>query len=181
MVDDEDIWGKTDDIHNQEWNKLDNDFTNAGYREGITAGKENSLQEGFDEGFATVGVPLGRGVGKLRGIASACIALLTLSGQSAAYPPLTELQNILQCLNQLRFKDLVSPDLQAEDHMKEHLQSDETLSTTAGEEEHDKAINTLEDCKTRLQRVVDKLGLQSIISRITLSQGSSEFDPKVIM
>lgn len=109
-------------------------------------------------------MPLGRDVGKLRGIASACISLLTSSGQAAAYPPLTELQDILRCLNQLRFKDLVSPDLQAEEHMKEHVQSDETLSGTADEEKHNMAINTSRDCKIRLQRIVEQLGLQLIIS-----------------
>ncbi|KAJ7058045.1 hypothetical protein C8F01DRAFT_1149291 [Mycena amicta] len=35
-----------------EWSKISSEFTNAGYREGITAGKESALQEGFDAGFA---------------------------------------------------------------------------------------------------------------------------------
>ncbi|KAI0315889.1 hypothetical protein OF83DRAFT_1164597 [Amylostereum chailletii] len=39
-------------IQDAEWQKLSDDFTNAGYREGITAGKEGALQEGFDAGFA---------------------------------------------------------------------------------------------------------------------------------
>ncbi len=39
----------------------------SGYREGITAGKLSTLQEGFDQAFAEVGVPLGRQVGLLRG------------------------------------------------------------------------------------------------------------------
>jgi hypothetical protein len=38
----------------------------VGYREGITAGKESALQEGFDTGFASVGAPLGRDIGFIR-------------------------------------------------------------------------------------------------------------------
>ncbi|KAG1765907.1 hypothetical protein EDD22DRAFT_978608 [Suillus occidentalis] len=37
-----------------DWAKLSNEFTNSGYREGIIAGKESALQEGFDAGFAHV-------------------------------------------------------------------------------------------------------------------------------
>lgn len=42
-----------------------------GYREGITAGKESTLQQGFDLSFRDVGAPLGRKVGILKGKASA--------------------------------------------------------------------------------------------------------------
>jgi hypothetical protein len=49
------------------------DKSQAGYREGITAGKEGALQEGFDTGFAQTGGPLGRELGLLRGVASALL------------------------------------------------------------------------------------------------------------
>jgi Essential protein Yae1, N terminal len=49
----------------------------AGYREGITAGKEEALQEGFDYGFETYGVPIGREIGMLRGLASALLIFLS--------------------------------------------------------------------------------------------------------
>ncbi|TFY74295.1 hypothetical protein EWM64_g9718 [Hericium alpestre] len=62
--------------HEAEWAKLSSDFTNSGYREGITAGKEDALQEGFDAGFAEVGVPLGQELGLLRGLASALQSFL---------------------------------------------------------------------------------------------------------
>ncbi|KAK0189685.1 hypothetical protein F5146DRAFT_1139093 [Armillaria mellea] len=53
---DEDV---TSDLHGgeAEWNKMSSEFINTGYREGITAGKEAALQEGFDAGFAQVGSP----------------------------------------------------------------------------------------------------------------------------
>jgi hypothetical protein len=53
------------------------DKLQAGYREGITAGKEGALQEGFDTGFAQAGGPLGRELGLLRGVASALLLHLS--------------------------------------------------------------------------------------------------------
>jgi hypothetical protein len=53
------------------------DKSQAGYREGITTGKEGSLQEGFDTGFAQTGGPLGRELGLLRGVASALLLHLS--------------------------------------------------------------------------------------------------------
>ncbi|KDN52144.1 hypothetical protein K437DRAFT_293223 [Tilletiaria anomala UBC 951] len=47
--------------------KLMATFEDTGYREGITAGKLSTLQEGFDEAFADIGVPLGRRLGSLKG------------------------------------------------------------------------------------------------------------------
>ena len=55
------------------------DKSQAGYREGITSGKENALQEGFDTGFSQTGGPLGRELGLLRGLASALHLHLHLS------------------------------------------------------------------------------------------------------
>ena len=49
----------------------------AGYRDGITAGKESALQQGFDAGFAQAGAPRGRELGILRGIASALLLHLS--------------------------------------------------------------------------------------------------------
>ncbi|KAK0554582.1 hypothetical protein OC846_002058 [Tilletia horrida] len=57
-------------------NKTEAQFEDAGYREGITDGKLSSLQAGFDEGFSTVGAPLGRAVGRLRGEATSLLAFV---------------------------------------------------------------------------------------------------------
>lgn len=95
----------------------------AGYREGITAGKESALQEGFDAGFAQVGAPLGRELGMLRGIASALVRFLSLSGPLSS--TLDEARDISAQLASIRYSDIAPPDLEAEAHAREHLESEE--------------------------------------------------------
>ncbi|ROT37573.1 hypothetical protein SODALDRAFT_280284 [Sodiomyces alkalinus F11] len=54
--------------------RLQAEHTTAGYREGVTAGKAESLQAGFDEGFslgAAIGSKAGQLLGLLEGIAQA--------------------------------------------------------------------------------------------------------------
>lgn len=104
------------------WNRISSEFTNAGYREGIIAGKEASLQEGFDSGFANVGVPIGRELGTLRGIASALIAFLSEDGHDPTLSELEEARAIATALSQIRFSDIAPGDLEAEQHAREHLE-----------------------------------------------------------
>lgn len=112
----------TPDAHtaaaDREWNKLSNEFVNAGYREGITAGKESALQEGFDEGFASVGAPLGRRVGVLRGTTNAALAL---AGRRRLADLEAELRDIGRCLAQVKLSSLAPPDVQAIEHAKTHV------------------------------------------------------------
>lgn len=61
----------------------------AGYRGGISAGKEAAQQEGFDMGFADTGTPRGRELGVLRGLAA---AHLHLSPRPAAELGQTQVQ-----------------------------------------------------------------------------------------
>ena len=56
----------------------------TGYREGITAGKLSTLQNGFDHGFNEVGAFLGREVGHLRGQIAALLLLLTSPAPSSS-------------------------------------------------------------------------------------------------
>ncbi|KAF8531107.1 hypothetical protein JB92DRAFT_2853522, partial [Gautieria morchelliformis] len=126
MLEDVDlIWGNVDDIPNREWSKLDDDFTNAGYREGIMAGKESALQEGFDDGFARVGAPLGREIGLLRGAANAAMGFLSSRKSDADLATLerhkTEVLGVIGGLGRLNLVDLAPPDLQAQEHAREHL------------------------------------------------------------
>lgn len=106
-------------------------FEQVGYREGITAGKEAALQEGFDEGFAQTGVPIGRRIGLLRGTSSVLLSILT---SQAPLPHIlapernnlaTEARDISSRLNEIRFSDIAPPDLDAEQHAREHLDSAE--------------------------------------------------------
>ncbi|KAF8644672.1 hypothetical protein AX16_008332 [Volvariella volvacea WC 439] len=117
-----------------EWSKLSNDFTNAGYREGITAGKEASVQEGFDQGFEAVGVPIGRRLGMLRGYASALLSWLTHAGRFNLIPDATaggqgdldgilvDARDIAAQLAKIQFTDIAPVDHEAEAHAREHLE-----------------------------------------------------------
>ncbi|KAF8574327.1 hypothetical protein K439DRAFT_1416020, partial [Ramaria rubella] len=124
----DEVWGETNDIPAQEWSKMDNDFTNAGYREGITAGKEAALQEGFDEGFAQIGAPLGRRLGGLRGAANAALSFMSLLSGEHADAELVErrkneLRDIIGNLERIHLADLAPRDLQAEEHAREHIEN----------------------------------------------------------
>jgi hypothetical protein len=57
----DDIWGDDDDVDheiphsnaeelNREWRARREEFWNSGYREGLEAGKHDTVQGGFDEG-----------------------------------------------------------------------------------------------------------------------------------
>ncbi|KAH9016646.1 hypothetical protein EDB83DRAFT_2321136 [Lactarius deliciosus] len=56
-----------------EWTRLSKNFTTAGYRDGISSGKEVALQEGVDVAFARNGAPRGREPGVLQGVATALL------------------------------------------------------------------------------------------------------------
>lgn len=107
-------------VADREWNKLSTDFMNAGYREGITAGKESALQEGFDDGFASVGAPLGRQVGTLRGTANAALALCLRRQSQSDHALEDELRDIGRCLSNAKLSSLAPPDMQAIEHAKTH-------------------------------------------------------------
>jgi len=106
-----------------EWSRISSEFTNVGYREGITAGKEAALQEGFDAGFADTGAPIGRELGLLRGISSAILALLrsSIDNQESAQ---VDAQEISSGLSKIRFSDIIPRDLEAEEHARQHLQEE---------------------------------------------------------
>ncbi|KAI0372244.1 hypothetical protein BV20DRAFT_1034716 [Pilatotrama ljubarskyi] len=125
-MEDEAFWSSDPKVlQDSEWTKISSEFTNAGYREGITAGKESALQQGFDEGFAQVGAPLGRELGILRGL---CSALISFLGRPQTQPPqaetlLAEVRDIAAQLANVRFSDIAPPDLEALAHAKEHLEN----------------------------------------------------------
>ncbi|RFU73676.1 abc1 domain-containing [Trichoderma arundinaceum] len=60
--------------HPSDMRRLETEHTTAGYREGISAAKERTVQAGFDEGFslgATIGLAAGQLLGTLEGIEDA--------------------------------------------------------------------------------------------------------------
>ncbi|KAG7447322.1 uncharacterized protein BT62DRAFT_892270 [Guyanagaster necrorhizus] len=135
----------TSDLHagEAEWTKMSSEFTNTGYREGITAGKEAALQEGFDAGFAQVGVPIGHELGLLRGIASVLAAFLS----SATDQGQEEARSISSALSSIRFSDIAPRDLEAEEHAREHL---EDGAPELEEIDEKKKMEDLEDMLNRL-------------------------------
>ena len=102
------------------------DKLQAGYREGITAGKEGALQEGFDAGFAQTGAPLGRELGLLRGLASALLHhhhYLSQAQQQQQQQqqqeepgPPSSAQEIVDALAAVRFADIAPPVLEEAGH-----------------------------------------------------------------
>ncbi|KAH8981868.1 hypothetical protein EDB92DRAFT_1952762 [Lactarius akahatsu] len=86
-----------------EWTGLSTNFTTAGYRDGISSGKEAALQEGFDAGFARTGAPRGRELGVLRGLAAALLLYLSRSSP-AAQPAQTRVREIVDKLAAVHFR-----------------------------------------------------------------------------
>ncbi|KAJ6478560.1 hypothetical protein C8R47DRAFT_984248 [Mycena vitilis] len=140
-----------------EWTKISSEFTNAGYREGITAGKESALQEGFDDGFASVGAPLGRNIGFLRGSSSALVAFLNsgLCRHPQKVSMLAEARAIAAGLAVVRFTDVVPRDLEAEAHAKEHLPDDDDPMGDNEELSEKHKMEGLEDMLSRLTAGAD--------------------------
>lgn len=139
-------------LQDSEWTKLSSDFINAGYREGITAGKEGALQEGFDEGFAQTGAPTGRNLGMLRGFASALVSFLGSSsaqGLPGREQLLNEARSISSALSNVRFSDIVPPDMQAIEHAKEHMEDAEDV-VTSEELQEKRNLESLEDLMSRM-------------------------------
>ncbi|PPQ69970.1 hypothetical protein CVT24_003674 [Panaeolus cyanescens] len=153
----DDIWDDSptagNDIQEAEWTRMSNEFTNVGYREGITAGKEAFLQPGFDDGFAKVGVPLGRHIGHLRGISAALVAFFKSSAAPSSpesQEVLKEAQSIATALSHIRFSDVVPRDLEAEQHALEHLH------------DKDEENETVEDIEMENEGLKDKRDVERL-------------------
>ncbi|KJA24953.1 hypothetical protein HYPSUDRAFT_65253 [Hypholoma sublateritium FD-334 SS-4] len=109
-------------LQDVEWSRMSSDFTNVGYREGITAGKEAASQEGFDDGFANVGVPIGHELGLLRGVSSVILSFLK---QTAGFEELaSEAEDVASQLSRIRFSDVMPRDLDAEEHARQHIEAE---------------------------------------------------------
>ncbi|KAF4565569.1 hypothetical protein EYR40_002364 [Pleurotus pulmonarius] len=135
-----------------EWTKISSEFTNAGYREGITAGKEAALQEGFDAGFANLGTPIGRELGILRGFASALLSYIPTLSQTGAINHGVDLEQLLSSarhiassLSKVRFTDIAPRDLEAEEHAREHLDAEGIDMEQNPELEDKRTMEGLED------------------------------------
>lgn len=101
-------------------------------------GKEEALQEGFDDGFAGYGAPSGRDIGTLRGVAAAL--LFYMHNIPASKDPDTEqgdtttrveretqqkeAKMIVSELATVKLLDVLPPDVEALEHAKDHVDAD---------------------------------------------------------
>ncbi|CAB4410149.1 unnamed protein product [Rhizophagus irregularis] len=70
----DDVWASVEDTSEydrimslKEWDHMNRNFGNIGYREGIIEGKDVTIQEGFNNGYVE-GVNIGMEFGRLRGL-----------------------------------------------------------------------------------------------------------------
>ncbi|TFK91954.1 hypothetical protein K466DRAFT_481629 [Polyporus arcularius HHB13444] len=167
-MDDEAFWSSDPNVlRDSEWDKISSEFTTVGYREGITAGKEGALQEGFDDGFARVGAPIGRELGILRGLSSALLAFLSRpastpspatssSSQLSNSPALVnEVRDIAAALANVRFSDIAPPDLEAIAHAREHLETSNAM-------DKDEDAADLTDPAKLNEEIKDKRDMESL-------------------
>src|SRR6202012_3090588 len=121
-------------------------------------GKEDALQTGFDQGFATTGVPLGRRLGLVRGTSA---ALNMFAKQRRLYPELVERTDRLeQEFCQLDWRQLAPID-EALEHAKEHL-GGSSLSELQSSVDHLKALASLEDKVHELISICRELNVPMI-------------------
>jgi hypothetical protein len=95
-------------VRNELWRK-------AGYREGITAGKESTLQSGFDDGYLRFGSPGGKALGQARGQANALLNFWRTNQPELA----SQAQAIAKALDQLNMDDVCPRDEEAERHFQD--------------------------------------------------------------
>ncbi|KAL8278469.1 hypothetical protein RQP46_009159 [Phenoliferia psychrophenolica] len=176
-----------DAVSDQEWSKLSTRYSDAGYRDGITFGKQSRLQTGFDEGFNQTS-PFARQVGSLRGIAASLLSILTTTagakhaggipdalgeGKAAV---VAECRAVVTALGKLDEERVLPVDAEAEAHAKSH--ADEGLSLEMLEKKEMRAMEdamnglgggsattapTLDECSARLARLLDACGMQGIL------------------
>lgn len=126
----------------------------VGYREGITAGKESALQEGFDAGFANVGAPLGRELGLLRGMSSVLVSWLSSMPAAESIANweslLVEARGIASQLANIRLTDIAPRDTEAEDHAKQHLELEGSEMEINDELSEKRKMEGIEDMMAQL-------------------------------
>ncbi|GAA5937361.1 Yae1p [Sporobolomyces koalae] len=148
----------TEQISTQEWDKLSSRYHDAGYRDGITNGKNSNLQLGFDQGFSLAS-SYARQVGQLRGVATTLLSILTTQSGSKHVPTLinaqdegntkdsivSQLREVVNLLGKLERDQVLPVDQEALEHAKSH-NNDSTAATGFSQEYVDKQeMNELGD------------------------------------
>ncbi|WFD36412.1 GDP-Man:Man3GlcNAc2-PP-dolichol alpha-1,2-mannosyltransferase [Malassezia cuniculi] len=91
-----------------------------GYREGVEAGKLETLQAGFDDGYNNGGVAIGSTVGEMRGTAAALQGAVDLGMLKTDSDTVQALRDIIADLDKLDPSTLFAPDPEEIDHDAEH-------------------------------------------------------------
>ncbi|GAA5882053.1 hypothetical protein JCM16303_005579 [Sporobolomyces ruberrimus] len=180
----------TSQISTQEWDKLSSRYSDAGYRDGITAGKNNKLQTGFDQGFAQA-APFARELGSLRGVAASLLSLLTTAsgakhagtlidslqggGTGSKEQIVVELREIVNALGKLDANRILPVDQEAEEHAKSHedegisqqmkdrremREMEDMLSGIGGNSAESSGV---EECRTRIAKVLEVFGMEDVL------------------
>ncbi|KAL1900169.1 Essential protein Yae1, N terminal [Sporothrix stenoceras] len=102
-----------DHRHPSDMNRLQQEHSTAGYREGLNEGKNSTLQAGFDEGYS-LGAAIGGVVGELLGMLEALVVSGEEEGQAAAAD--TENGDTLTVLLGRARRDLTAPSIFAPDY-----------------------------------------------------------------
>lgn len=138
----------------------------AGYREGITAGKASTVQAGFNQGFAA-GAQAGRQLGELRGTAAYVLARLLAVASPAADPTLVEAaRTLVRDLGRLGVEDILGPDTEALEHAREHGEVDvDALANGVGGLGATARGPTIDECRQRLDQLCASCGLPSLDAR----------------
>ncbi|KAI9283114.1 hypothetical protein BC943DRAFT_328308 [Umbelopsis sp. AD052] len=126
---DDDIWASDEEndqvsydqmIAQREWEKMNEVHGNEGYKDGIVAGKDVTIQEGFNKGYKE-GVALGRQFGKLRGVTSTLLVYYTQVQKDVLDASL--LEQLTQLYNEL--SAIGVEDLYTKDYFREPSSEEE--------------------------------------------------------
>lgn len=158
----------------------------AGYRDGITNGKNARLQAGFDQGFA-LAAPYARELGSLRGVAASYLTLLTTASAAKYAGPIladlqdkdslvAELRELVTALGKLDEQKVLPVDAEAEEHAKSHegegvsliaqerremREMEEMLGGLGGTKEQ--SMGGLSECRVRLEGLLSRGGLEGLL------------------
>jgi len=128
----QDIWEDFEDgnqyeskVREREWRKLQTQFVNEGFRDGIDLGKESVLQEGFNQGFkegSTTGIKFGRMIG----VISSFDLFISHHPDICSESLQTEISNLndkLSAISEERTRAYISSDIERADRCAEEVKT----------------------------------------------------------
>lgn len=140
----------------------------TGYREAIDAGKEQKLQQGFDEGYSQTGAPLGRRIGMLRGKVDALLSIASaqsdgrpISSVGVSGATLEKLQRDLESLRTrietLPIHDLMEPDYKLLRYEAQHHSGNPAAWAEQRSDAHTRATESLSALENQATEIEQRL------------------------